>query len=45
MDHKEIEWEGMDWLHLAQNGVQWRVYGNTTMNLGVPQNEGYFLTS
>jgi hypothetical protein len=22
----EIEWEGMDWMHLAQDGDQWRTF-------------------
>jgi hypothetical protein len=25
MDLKEIVWEDMDWIHLAQNSVQWWV--------------------
>jgi hypothetical protein len=23
MDHREIEWEGVDWMHLAQDRNQW----------------------
>jgi hypothetical protein len=32
---KEIGWEGVDWLHLAQNRDQWRALMNTIMNLRV----------
>jgi len=23
MDHREIRWDGVDWIHLAQDRVQW----------------------
>jgi hypothetical protein len=36
MDLSEIGWDGMDWIHLAQNMDQWRALGNTVMNLRVP---------
>jgi len=26
IDLREIGWEGMDWIHLAQDGGQWRVF-------------------
>jgi hypothetical protein len=32
---KERGWEGVDWIHLAQDRVLWRVVLNTVMNLGV----------
>jgi hypothetical protein len=35
-DLREIVWDGMDWLDLAQDRDQWRVLVNTVMNLGVP---------
>jgi hypothetical protein len=35
MDLREIGWYGMDWIDLAQNGVQWRALVNTVMNLRV----------
>jgi hypothetical protein len=44
MDLREIEWDGMDWIDLAQNRDKWRVFVNTVMNLRVPQNAGKFLS-
>jgi hypothetical protein len=32
---REIGWDGMDWLELAQDGDQWRALLNTVMNLRV----------
>jgi hypothetical protein len=31
MDLREIGWDGMDWIDLAQDGDQWRVLVNTIM--------------
>jgi hypothetical protein len=36
MDLKEIKWDGMDWINLAQNRKQWRALVNTVLNLRVP---------
>jgi hypothetical protein len=36
IDLREIGWDGMDWLDLAQNRDQWRALVNTVMNLRVP---------
>jgi hypothetical protein len=36
MDLKEIRWDGMDWIDVAQDMDQWRVLVNTVMNLRVP---------
>jgi hypothetical protein len=33
LDLREIGWEGVDWMHLAQDKDQWRVLVNTVMNL------------
>jgi hypothetical protein len=36
MDLKKIGWEGVDWMHLAQDWDQWRAVMNTVTNLLVP---------
>jgi hypothetical protein len=36
MDLREIKWDGMDWIDLAQDRDQWRALVNTVMNLWVP---------
>jgi hypothetical protein len=36
MDLREIAWDGMDWIELAQDRDQWRALMNTVMNLRVP---------
>jgi hypothetical protein len=36
MDLGEIGWEGVDWIHLAQDRDQWRALVNTVMNFQVP---------
>jgi hypothetical protein len=33
---REIEWESVDWMHLAQDRDQWQNLVNTVMNLRVP---------
>jgi len=33
MHLKEIGWEGVDWIHLAQDRDQWLVLVNTVINL------------
>jgi hypothetical protein len=45
MDLTKIGWGGMDWIHLAKDGDQWRVLVNTVMNLRVPKNFGKFLST
>jgi hypothetical protein len=35
MDLREIGWDGMDWIDLAQDWDQWRALVNTVMNLRV----------
>jgi hypothetical protein len=36
MDLREIGWDVMDWIDLAQDGEQWRALVNAVMNLRVP---------
>jgi hypothetical protein len=36
MDLGEIEWDGGDWIKLAQDRDQWRALVNMVMNLRVP---------
>jgi hypothetical protein len=36
MDLREIGWDGMDWIDLAQDRDQWRALVSTVMNLRVP---------
>jgi hypothetical protein len=36
MDLREIGWDGMDWIDLAQDMGQWRALVNEVMNLQVP---------
>lgn len=35
MDLKEIGWDGVHWVHVAQDRDPWRGFVNTVMNLGV----------
>jgi hypothetical protein len=35
MDVREICWEGVEWIHLAQDRDRWRTLVNTVMNLRV----------
>jgi hypothetical protein len=36
MDLREMKWEGMNWMHLARDRDQWRIYVRTVMNLRIP---------
>jgi hypothetical protein len=36
MDLREIEWDGMDWIDLAQNRDKSKALVKTVMNLRVP---------
>jgi hypothetical protein len=36
MDLREIGWDVMYWIDLAQNRDRWRAHVNTVMNLRVP---------
>jgi hypothetical protein len=44
MDLREIGWDGVDSVDLAQDRDQWRALVNTVMNLRVPYNAGKFLS-
>jgi hypothetical protein len=45
IDLREIGWDFMDWINLAQDREQWRTLVNTVMSLGIVQNVGKFLSS
>jgi hypothetical protein len=36
MDLREMGWEGVDWMHLAQDRAQWQALVNMIMDLWVP---------
>jgi hypothetical protein len=36
MDLREIGWDGMDWIDLAQDRDRWRAFMNMVVNLWVP---------
>jgi hypothetical protein len=36
IDLREMRWDGVDWVNLAQDKEQWRALVNTVMNLRVP---------
>jgi hypothetical protein len=36
MGRREIGWEGVDWIHLAQDRDRWRGLGGTVMNFWAP---------
>jgi hypothetical protein len=44
MDRREMGWDGMNLIDLAQDRDQWRALVNAVMNLRVPQNAGKFLS-
>jgi hypothetical protein len=43
MDLREIGWDGVDWIDMAQDRDQWRVLVNTVLSLWVPLNAEKFL--
>jgi hypothetical protein len=36
MDLRGREWDGVDWIDMAQDRDQWRALGNKVLNLQVP---------
>jgi hypothetical protein len=42
MDFREREWDGVDWVYMAQDRDQWRALVNVVLNLWVPKNDGKF---
>jgi hypothetical protein len=34
MDLRETGWEGVEWIHLAQDRDQWRAFVNTVIKFG-----------
>jgi hypothetical protein len=44
MDLREIGWDDMDCIDLAQDRDQWKALVNMVMNFQVPQNAGKFLS-
>jgi hypothetical protein len=39
----EVEWDGVEWIRLAQDRYRWRTVVNTVVNLRVPGNvENFF---
>jgi hypothetical protein len=45
MNLREIEWDVMVWIDLAQERDQWRALMNTVMNIRVPENAWNFLSN
>jgi hypothetical protein len=44
VDLREIGWDGVDWIDMAQDKHHWRDLVNTVLNLQVPYNAGKFLS-
>jgi hypothetical protein len=36
MDLREIEWESLNWMHLAQDRDRWQAFVSMVMNLRIP---------
>jgi hypothetical protein len=43
MDLREMGWDRVNWIDMAQDRDQWRALVNTILNLRVPSNAGGFL--
>jgi hypothetical protein len=44
VDLRDIGWDDMNWIAMAQDRDQWRALVNTVLNLRVPLNAGKFLS-
>jgi hypothetical protein len=44
MDLREISWNGVDWIDIAQDRDKWRALVYTVLNCRVPLNAGKFLS-
>jgi hypothetical protein len=44
MDLREIGWDGVDWIDMAQDSDQWRALVNTVLNLRDPLNAGCMIS-
>jgi hypothetical protein len=42
VDFSEMGWEGMDWMHLAEDRDKWRAVVNILTNLWILSNAGDF---
>jgi hypothetical protein len=42
MDLRKIGWEGVDWMHMAQNRDQWQALVTTAINLQVQKKQNIF---
>jgi hypothetical protein len=42
IDLREIGWDGMDWIYVAQDMDQWRALVKTVMNVPFPYNAQKF---
>jgi hypothetical protein len=45
MDFWEMEWKGVDWMHLVQDWDQWQAFVKMVINLWVPQKACNLFTS
>jgi hypothetical protein len=44
MDHKEVWWENVDWVYLAQDSDKWQALMNPVIKIGFRKIRGIFLT-
>jgi hypothetical protein len=45
LDLREVGWEGVDWIHLAQDRDHWWAFGENNNETLVPYKTGNFLIS